>query len=217
MKERGIIFSGSMVKAILDDRKTMTRRVVKPQPTSVRLDKYDLWETKGWLNIPQKICRGPIWIPTSNSGKVGIFEKPYYLCPYGVPGDRLYVRETTWRNGGYVATDVESIMNDGKVPSIHMPKKFARIWLEIVSVRVERVQEISEKDARAEGIEATWNTAPTFDTNYITPFADLWDSLNAKRGYPWADEDLPENLRTEHGRIMYGNPWVWVIEFKRTT
>ena len=81
-------------------------------------------------------------------------------------------------------------------PSIHMPKWAARIWLEVTGVRVERVQDISEEDAIAEGIP---RGAVQYCGHAIRLFRDLWDSINAKRGYPWEV-----------------NPWVWVVEFKRT-
>ena len=167
MKERPIIMSTSMVSAILEGRKTMTRRV----------------------------CQGQREL--SN-----VYDFQLDRCPYGVPGDRLWVRET-WRNSSHydgtpcVCYKADNMCQCGKPakvgvdapyvtwrPSIHMYKSWARIWLEIIAVRVERLQEITETDAMAEGLQGY--------------FRAYWDSLNAKRGYPWES-----------------NPWVWVISFKR--
>lgn len=183
MKERPILFSGEMVRAILEGRKTMTRRVIKPQPA-------------GEWAAPGKTA-----------------------CPYGQPGDRLWVRET-WRKTNWTdepnrgewrvfwrATEKEDSRNNGLWrPSIHMPRWASRILLEVVSVRVERVQDISEEDARAEGVE--WQNERPCWVNYLDredwsptardSFRTLWDSINAKRGYGWD-----------------ANPWVWVVEFKK--
>jgi len=200
MKEIPIIFSTEMVKAILDNRKFMTRRVIKPQP---------LWVAEPY--VPFK---------TPDADPKGIIK-----CPYGQPGDRLWVRETWcnewkdpdgWTDGFlYRADGVEVADVDGGLgkspwrPSIHMPKIAARIWLEVVSVRVERLQDINVDDVIREGLEA--------DNNILNPdpsthesiknwnlawaqhvFRELWDKLNAKRGYGWDT-----------------NPWLWVVEFRR--
>ena len=191
MKERPILFSGPMVRAILEGRKTQTRRVDK-----VMQQGYE--GTIGW----------------------GIYHLK--TCPYGVPGDRLWVRETCnisdtkdavmyLGNGGKLGptapADSENWCRTWKTcPSIHMPRWASRITLEIVNVRVEMVKEISEKDAEAEGVCATVVATTRTDDNgdsveiltAIAPFSELWDSINAKRGYGWD-----------------ANPWVWVIEFKK--
>lgn len=178
MKERPILFSGDMVRAILAGTKTQTRRVIKPQP-------HDNWEN----------------------------ERP---CPYGVPGDRLWVRETwrddsfDWEWGTQTKYSYRADYADGKGggawrPSIHMPRGASRILLEITGVRAERLQIITESDMQAEGIVPVMvdsgGMTPWGDgidvPRYDWPFIDLWDNLNAKRGYGW---DV--------------NPWVWVIEFK---
>ena len=194
-KEHPILFTGDMVRAILDGRKTQTRRVIKnPQ----RLEGLML------------------------EGEAGEW------CPYGVVGDRLYVRETwcagiEWDDekpseidplcGGndiFYLANGEKPEGYGKTrPNIFMPKWAARIWLEITGIRVERVQEITQDDIRAEGL---WNYSEEY-RNEICMWRDsvygiqqtglkwwkiLWDSINAKRGYGW---DV--------------NPWVWVVEFKR--
>jgi hypothetical protein len=181
MKEKPIIFSAPMVRAILENRKNQTRRVVKPQPSFV------------CYGLPVQKIGGKL-IPVQR-----------HLCPYGQPGDRLWVRET-WAQcyeggllGGRVvyradvgfegnATKIES----GKVipwkPSIYMPRWASRITLEIVNVRVERVQEISEVDAEQEGVPPQWNGRRG---TFIEEFRKLWDSINAKRpGCSWVDNPL---------------------------
>ena len=193
MKEHPILFSGEMVRAILDGRKTMTRRVIKPQPVS----------------IPEAKVAHANWIMQNRT------------CPYGQPGDRLWVRET-WkptRASCAIATGIDgpgtyvryraddsrrTVAHSMKCrgadrepwhPSIFMPRWASRITLEITEVRVERVQDITEEDAKAEAPPFPFDYTPA---SYRSLFRALWDSLNAKRGYGWA-----------------ANPWVWVISFKR--
>lgn len=177
MKERGMIFNGEMVRAILDGRKTQTRRVMKPQPDEDGL---------------AKVINGP-WVDTSER---------IYRCPFGVPGDRIWVRETFSpvpdheEPAGCSAILYAADGNGpyGKwVPSIHMPRWASRITLEITGVRVERLNDISECDAKAEG-------APTeccvIGDKHFLGFRSLWKSI-------YGDES------------WRSNPWVWVIEFKR--
>lgn len=179
MKERGIIFSGPMVYAIQEDRKTQTRRIVKPQPDG---------ETVMHVNY------GHGWSEALR-------------CPYGVAGDRLWVRETFALESKSYAGDKVRYRADGKPtsgawrPSIHMPRWASRITLEITGVRVERLQEISEADAKAEGViptgrRATHKWCNGEDVSHRRQFADLWDSLHGKGA--WEQ-----------------NPWVWVVEFRR--
>lgn len=197
MKERPILFSGEMVRAILGGHKTQTRRVIKLDIAS----QFDL-ERDGSLEI--------MTIENGNGDIVPILD----YCPYGKAGDQLWVREAhrfeqtpkAWRTH-YLATydyidremaylrwhEVgESIKNsiDKNRPSIHMPRWASRIQLKITSVKVQELQGISEDDAHKEGI-------PRRAGPYILDFAKLWDEINAKRGYTWAS-----------------NPWVWAIEFK---
>lgn len=194
MSEHPILFTGAMVRAILRGDKTQTRRVIKPQPRQVS-DESPLIQTIGH--------------------KLIALQKQY--CPYGVPGDLLWVREafcyamTTGydarEDGGeywYRATDKGQVDTEdgGWIPSIFMPKCACRLWLRVKSVRVQRVQDISEEGALAEGIECHCNTGQSeYDKCSLTPqehFANLWDSINGKRGYGWEV-----------------NPWVWVIEFEQ--
>jgi hypothetical protein len=190
MKERPILFSGEMVRAILDDRKTMTRRVIKDVPgiTTDVLKSSISWEWKfAFCPIPSVASVLSEWIK----------------CPYGSPGDRLWVRET-WQNnpyGGIVYRAGSGIVNcDGRGwrPSIFMPRWASRITLEITDVRVERLQEINSvrhDDVLKEGWPFEFDSK---DENPAEAFRRLWDSINSKRGYPWASD-----------------PWVWVVEFRR--
>ena len=195
-RERPIIFSGEMVRAILDGRKTQTRRVIRPQPPD-------------WVHELRVGVSG-LWVGFDKDG----CERGYEVrCPYGVPGDTLWIRETHHQHKDGSVTyraDMDSeglfwsLRNDGCqheyivdkwTPSIHMPRWASRISLTVKDVRVERVQDISEEDARDEGVEFA-PAGPGNCTNYVIGFADLWDSINAKRGYGW---DV--------------NPWVWRVEF----
>lgn len=219
-RERPIIFSGEMVRAILEGRKTQTRRVIKPQPEESWTDVYG--PRDGELTIvpyqdgsPRSTWQtcwddeGKCWMLwTDGSGRR--MYVPH--CPYGAPGERLWVRET-WAD--HDKSEVETnatryradLLPGGKVddrfkwrPSIHMPRLASRILLEITNVRVELVQAISHADALAEGMRE--DAEPN---NYGAggrardAFAKLWDYLNAKRGFGWDS-----------------NSWVRVIEFKKS-
>ncbi|SNS16878.1 hypothetical protein [Pseudomonas segetis] len=214
VKERPILFNGEMVRAILDGRKTVTRRPLKLP--------HDFWESS--------VSGGLVPIPMG--------------CPYGKPGERLWVRESWWqagdwqatypeddtgawfgsnrviysadgtppnepnrlypnalRNGSYSAAEPNKIWRHR--PSIHMPRWACRILLEVTEVRVERLQDITEEQARAEGItdggctscgnhEPCGCECPSPDA--VDSFVHLWNST----GGDWG-----------------ANPWVWVIEFKQ--
>lgn len=221
MKERPILFSGPMVQAIREGRKTKTRRVIKPQPNAP--------EFFGWCSEPADKRYGQV-----SFGKNCMISS-WAKNPYGQPGDGLWVKETWCRfpensrdgNGEQIyyradqdknhMPEVERIMSNNNVkwrPSIFMSRRVSRINLELVSVRVERVQDISEEDAYREGIEHIPSADGVGQTNFASfhdeklhaflnystareAFKDLWDSINAKRGFGWD-----------------ANPWVWVIEFK---
>ena len=202
-KERPIIFSGEMVRAILDGRKTQTRRIVKPQPTIENLHRIDV--------VPKTLGLYYDWSKEGNVMSLA--------CPYGKPGDKLWVRETffyEWPDEDppddmrdcrivyrasepdYITSDMrESVSSYRWSSSIHMPRWASRITLEITGVRVERLVDITDSDCYAEGITSLQNDI--LGEPYYS-YKDLWDKLNAKRGYPWDS-----------------NPWVWVIEFKRIT
>jgi hypothetical protein len=199
MKERPILFSAPMVRAILDGRKTMTRRLVKGAPPAAGCARWVIpqgKEHKGWA--------GALFFQGGTPESRGLTD---IRCPYGVPDDLLWVRET-WAADApldQVRAAYEDVMSgsfgasiyyraDGAhegtglewKPSIHMFRWMSRITLRITSIRVERVQDISDDDALREGTQGKRS------------FAALWDSINAKRGYGWES-----------------NPWVWVVSFER--
>lgn len=202
-RERPILFSGPMVRAILECRKTVTRRVVKPQPDEV-------FERSGDVLLA--------WGEEARSVSV--------QCPYGRPGDLLWVRETwsdlAWHRSAngvvgawqseiiYAADgvdhygpfdDPERVEREaiGWKPSIHMPKRHARLWLRVTDVRVERLHDIGEGDAVAEGMDWTaFKAGEAKGSNPRDSFRILWDELNADRGHGWDQ-----------------NPWVWRIAFER--
>ena len=179
MTERPILMNADSVRAILEGRKTQTRRVIKPQP------KPD-W---AYCFTGRYLSGKTLMIPTAAYGY-----RDTWKCPYGAPGDILYVRETTWRNGGYVATDPPSIPNDGKVPSIHMPRWASRLTLKVKKVTAARVQDISPWDCIREGLRPL-DTSAAPDPR--ARFASLWNEINAGRGFSWEV-----------------NPWVWAIAFE---
>lgn len=197
-----ILFSGPMVRAILDGRKTQTRRVIKPQPPFGC--GYEINGANSHA-LCRSIDRPEVWVaPTARS-------KDHRLpCHYGQPGDRLWVRETFHPNlvlpiedrpaGDFIyradQTNGVSTYSAQWKPSIHMPRLASRITLEIIGVRIERVQEISEEDAEAEGLDAVHSDMGVVSAR--EHYKELWDNLNAKRGFGW-DE----------------NPWIWVLEFRR--
>ena len=187
MKETGLIFKAPMVRAILEGRKTQTRRVAKP------VKHPDL----GNLYTPGALLRE---------------HEPQHVinraCPYGQPGDRIYVRETfsqhpEWGQLAFRADGEEFEDADGWLwepkwkPAIHMPKELARIWLEITGVRVERLQDISEADALAEGARFELASIDSVrigaTASFLSGFRNIWEST----GGDWD-----------------ANPWVWVIDFK---
>lgn len=184
--ERGILYRGTMVRAILAGTKTQTRRICKPAE-AVALS----------------------FIVNSGDGTWGDEEGDViFRCPYGQPGDHLWVRETFWqpRDKSEILFRADgAILGCGKwTPSIHMPRAASRILLEVVSVRVERLQDISEADAIAEGIEKTpsglWSLygQAEVDGTYSprASYRALWESINGAGSWD-------------------ANPWVWVVEFKQ--
>lgn len=204
-RERPILFNGPMVRAILDGRKTQTRRPLKLQPDR-DIDGEPYWHVGGF--------RAWQFRPVSDVLRKG---GALLKCPYGVPGDLLWVREA-WQllwcshhetdcgteydctlitgevpkeNDSHYGFDYRAtsdLPNEGDPwrPSIHMPRWVSRITLHVEAVRVERVQDISEEDARAEGFACH------------DSFAVTWEETYAKRGLGWD-----------------ANPWAWVVEFSR--
>ena len=173
MRERPILFSGPMVQAILAGRKTQTRRIVKPQ-SAVLTDQM----ARG-LGVRPPAVENAAVIP----------------CPYGQPGDRLWVREA-WvvhpETGSLLyRADDDAPENTRWKPSIHMPRKHSRILLEITSIKVERVQAISWEDALAEGTDDDPAT-----TNAVGSFVKYWNYINGAEAW-----DM--------------NPWVWAVGFKK--
>lgn len=207
MKERPILFSGPMVRALLDGTKTQTRRICKPQP--VADDKFV----------------GGHFLPATkkNPGQEISVGAPYVhvVCPYGQPGDRLWVRET-WARTNVVGTEMV-VYREGDnrtdyggpwKPGIHMFRRDSRITLEVTGVRVERLQDISEADAIAEGLAVMEEHSPIgkptgrmraavhikgeapFWASPRDAYAALWNSINGTGSWE-------------------ANPWVWVVEFRR--
>lgn len=217
--EHPILFSDAMVRAILGGRKTQTRRVIKPQPEWRVIEPETRFARTGWWWT--KPDGTGIHSQPTEAALIETFGRSLFDCPYGQPGDYLWVREAWGRSAlGKVVYRADGAVRDDSDervgwwvgdqfcerlrPSIHMPRALSRITLEVTGVRVERVQSISEEDALAEGIVwATRETAPgsgRFEPCARDEFALLWDSINAKRGYSWET-----------------NPWVWVISFERWT
>lgn len=199
MKERPILFSAPMVRAILAGKKTQTRRVVKPKASESSMASFSA--ASGWY--PDRYNHRREWCMWGVRGTTDHNKQGAWLgrCPYGDVGDRVWVRET-WAsvNGGafYKADEPwpEAYGPEPKwKPSIHMPRWAARIILEVTDVRVERVQAITEEDALAEGVDRTNTSIPGYATQR---FHKLWDSINDARGFGWAT-----------------NPWVWALTFKR--
>jgi len=215
MKERPIIFSAPLVRAILDGRKSQTRRVAVP-----RFDDRKPCEHWHGGNDP---VQAALMMRHCDHGSEGT------TCPYGQPGDRLWVRET-WKgmkDGGdsrpcvaYAATDFKPARCKWDSP-LFMPRWASRITLEVVGVRVERVQDITEADAAAEGCEAIG--VPIVDDgtgdhlgdqpSFRYGFAALWDSIYGKRAKGC---DLAHvGGEAVNAYSWAANPWVWVIEFRR--
>lgn len=188
-----MLFSAPMVRAILDGRKTVTRRLVKPNPHKVD------------GGVP--FADAPAWAHAEPGSAV-------MRCPYGVRGDRLYVREAWAAPHAYDHLPPRLIPQDARIhyaatedrggllwrPSIHMPRWASRITLEVTGVLVEQLQEISYEDARAEGAEFWRNDGTLTElppcSAHRYAFEDLWTSINGADSWN-------------------ANPWVWVVSFRR--
>jgi hypothetical protein len=198
MKQRPILFSAPMIRALLNSSKTQTRRIVKPQPL-IGLEGLMKWRDSFWYERHELL-------------QLLVDKK----CPYGKVGDQLWVRETfmSLANTGVEGRDKEgkrinyayaaesppgSYSDDCRKeyglkwkPSIHMPRIASRITLEITNIRVERLNDCSDEDALAEGVDRTNTSIPGYAKKR---YETLWESINGAGS--WA-----------------ANPWVWVVEFK---
>lgn len=190
MTEKPIIFSTPMVRALLDGRKTQTRRLAtRFSPTDYKLREFR--DGRAVFDLAREPKRKEI---------LGMLPSWGVNCPFAV--DRLWVRETfaISGNGYYFRTDVDGTVRHSWRPAIHMPRSVARLFLDVARVRIEPLQSISDADGQAEGIDSDDYPPPPDDADYVfdyrAAYAALWDSLNAKRA-PWAS-----------------NPWVWVVEFR---
>lgn len=215
MKERGMIFNAEMVRAILDGRKTQTRRIIK--------QRHLFKPVRGFGFEPDSL-NYPVHMPAGAEGEEAIAWAKEN-CPHGKPGDRIWVRETFSCIGNedghpvdahgnlcsredaqriYRASAIQKPKNYGLwaspdgfdfegawTPAIHMPRWASRILLEITNVRVERLRSMSQADARAEGV-----IAASGPMEAGLAFRELWDSIYGIESWQ-------------------ANPWVWVIEFKR--
>ncbi|EAA8413130.1 hypothetical protein EA632_22995 [Salmonella enterica] len=214
MKERGMIFNAEMVRAILDGRKTQTRRIMAIQPEHSELGLRRVIDSKNGRD------NGKYFWSQSDARGLKMRSK-VFGCPYGEVGDRIWVRETyqgplfdyehmesyledsskfykpefcVYRADGKPAPefyDADDNLHCGWRPSIHMPRWASRLTLEITGVRVERLNSITESDAEAEGVTDTG-----FGDLLVDGYRYLWKSIYGEES--WA-----------------ANPWVWVIEFKR--
>lgn len=212
-KFKPILFSTAMVQAILEGRKTQTRRLIKPQPN------FDsAWKNYGKTDIPEISVSGSILGVNDGKGGVGCCVPNVSINLH--KGDILWVRET-WQYSDdlqepylYKEKELDELKPEyfkrmTWKPSIFMPKAACRIFLEVTNVRVERLQDISEEDAKAEGIKKTWiadREELCLWKNYINngrgsldavdSFQSLWKSINGKESWD-------------------ANPWIWVYDFKR--
>lgn len=211
MRELPMLFSAPMVRAIREGRKTQTRRIVKSQPPS------DERIMVGHFH-PTEIYRGEEVPGTETYGAFTSDGVWALRCPHGEPGDRLWVREAfhvtngaqRWEDGTVLYRADHGIDIGGSYvdcakwkPSIHMPREFSRITLEIDCVRIERLNDISANDCMTEGIELFSGNKfhppglnALDDAIYRDTFIKLWESLNGHNSWN-------------------ANPWVWVIEFRR--
>lgn len=196
MKERGMIFNGEMVRAIIDGRKTQTRRPIK-------------WKQTRFTEVAER-DDGSLWPWAEDCERGGDI---WFTCPFGEVGDRIWVRET-WAEAGASAPDLklyranypdhvpahyENVPPAEEIrwtPSIHMPRWASRITLEITAVRVERLNAISEEDAQAEGVQPACYEITPPEAAYRVSFGEAWRDI-------YGEESWAANL------------WVWVIEFKR--
>ncbi|HBY4594386.1 TPA: hypothetical protein MIU51_10930 [Klebsiella pneumoniae] len=227
MTERGMIFNGEMVRAILDGRKTQTRRIMKLQPKPSKSRPGDFW-------FSSKKLESMVHVSDLAPGNSPIADYHLFIqehcCPFGAVGDRIWVREAFRVHSR--ATDVATLVYKASernswteqtnrvpvavcnkpatpekwTPSLHMPRWASRILLEITDVRVERLNTISEEDATSEGVPPAGSLLPDYPGTFLTPKGDF---ATAKVAF----QRLWESIYGEES--WKANGWVWVIEFKR--
>lgn len=194
-----------MIQALLDGKKTQTRRIIKNMPTMPEQGNpyFDAYcSSEKTANNPRGM--GEWWNWWLQDGRMST---PQIKCPYGKIGDRLWVRETfvttniSWspedkgRDIVFYKADDSTLANKWQSP-LFMPRKYSRITLEITNIRVERVKEITEQDAKEEGVTPSVSDNDCFNTQYRAGYMALWESINGEGS--WQQ-----------------NPFIWVIEFKR--
>jgi hypothetical protein len=192
VKERPILFSAPMVRALLDGSKTQTRRVGGLEVINAEPNRY---EFRGITSGPG----APHFAFHDRESGAQVLVR----CRHGQPGDRLWVRETFGNLEGdgvppewsYRADTHDAVLPPRWTPSIHMPRAASRIDLEVTGVRVERLLDISESDAIAEGVEPLTEPGAVFRPA-ASAYSDLWEQINGAGS--WA-----------------ANPWVWVVEFQK--
>ena len=204
MKETGITYISDMARKVRRGEKTQTRRIIKPQPpiflSAPPNEPWNIYDDI-WTFAPQSLPRVARTTDTIR-------------CPYGKPGDMLYLKEPFCFDAAEDEFTPKEMLSrggplfyllDGTKPegfgrtrsARFMPKDLARIWLRILDIRIQQLQNISEEDAKAEGAEMEI-VLPGDRGSYVAGFMMLWDSINYKLGHEW---DL--------------NEWVWRIEFER--
>jgi hypothetical protein len=229
MKEKPILFSTPMVQAILEGRKTMTRRIVKTTQNGWNAQNMEFVKSE---NIAESFFINRTASPSLKKELTGFHaffkdnesdHKLGTMCKYGQPGDVLWVRETWclpslydgfekdfYFKAGFSPSDIKDKNASGLYkPSIHMPKAAARIWLQVEEIRVERLRDITEKDAIDEGMKfhnlfGEWGGVVAHPkvknhfnwySNPVDAFMNLWITINGQESYK-------------------ANPWVWVVKFK---
>lgn len=227
-----MLFNTEMVRAILDGRKTVTRRVVK---TSKYIPENAEWGYSGFTPEGHISVRGRCWINGEERYGESFIKRPYQV------GDILYVRETFFEYRGkyYYKADGKHLGLNALIgnkeffkwhPSIHMPKKAARLFLRVTGVRVERLQDMNLDDFCSEGVGIRPEAFNDPENSYWQGrevYIDIWNPIYASpqpvkengkivryESYPWEDIREP---RTYQGLpwLVIGNPWIWVVEFER--
>jgi hypothetical protein len=226
VSEHGILFSAPMVRAILDGRKTQTRRVATRNNSTVsghnaRAKFWAQWWADALWNqaIPTQQTASALHVPCGGPDAGGAI---YRVRPIWQPGDRLWVRETWCEVPDEMRSDFDEYIYRADMterqrldelsvrrvartmlarwrPAIHMPRRAARIVLTVTHARGQRLQDISESDAEAEGVNGPSCSDEAYGWYPSGAFRELWESINGKRpGCSWAD-----------------NPWVWALTFER--